>query len=82
MRSQWRAATPAQIAPSASFMAVFPALGDPVTRSLLVLALINAAPVAASTLFLFFSFLSKAALICQPFRAFIFWPFSCPPPLP
>ncbi len=49
MRSEWGAS---ETAPSAGFG---PILSDPVTRRLLLIALINAAPVAvSSTLFLFF----------------------------
>ncbi len=55
MRGEW-AATPAPSTLQPSIKAMFrPALRDPIARSLLILALVNAAPVAVtSTLFLFF----------------------------
>ncbi len=55
MRGEWRAASaPSTLQPS--IMDMFrPALRDPIARNLLILALVNAAPVAVtSTLFLFF----------------------------
>jgi GPH family glycoside/pentoside/hexuronide:cation symporter len=54
MRGEWGRATamPADVSPLAAFR---PALADPLARRLLVIALLNAAPVAVtSTLFLFF----------------------------
>jgi GPH family glycoside/pentoside/hexuronide:cation symporter len=52
MRGEW---ADARAAPALTFAMFRPALGDPLTRRLLLLALLNAAPVAVtSTLFLFF----------------------------
>jgi GPH family glycoside/pentoside/hexuronide:cation symporter len=55
MRGEWRAASaPSTLQPSIQDM-FRPALRDPIARNLLILALMNAAPVAVtSTLFLFF----------------------------
>ncbi len=55
MRGEWRAASaPSTLQPSIKAM-FRPALRDPIARNLLILALVNAAPVAVtSTLFLFF----------------------------
>ena len=57
MQGQWSVAPrPAAIGPALSPLSVFrPALADPLARRLLLIALLNAAPVAvSSTLFLFF----------------------------
>ena len=56
MRKAWRGGLSSLPKPAGSIMAVFrPALADPTARRLLLLALINASPVAVtSTLFLFF----------------------------
>ena len=56
MRRQWRGGYAISPKPTGSLFAVFrPALADPMARRLLLLALINASPVAVtSTLFLFY----------------------------